>query len=78
MLERIASVKYGVSPSAFLRSPLYLFTQNGFISFAPAPARIRLILDPVFIDIDGNSKFDVDIDTIRGLVLKKVEPYEWR
>jgi len=56
----------------------HVIHSDRFISSAPAPARIRLILDPVFIDIDGNSKFDVDIDTIRGLVLKKVEPYEWR
>lgn len=56
----------------------HVIHSDRFISSAPAPARIRLRLEPVFQDLDNNGQFDRGVDKMRGLVLKKVEPYEWR
>jgi hypothetical protein len=41
------------------------------------PARARFAIEPVFEDVNGNGRFDRDIDTLRGMRLAPLEPYAW-
>lgn len=51
--------------------------EDYFISDLPPPARIRLALEASFIDIDGNGLFDRGVDRFTGLILRKVDKWEW-
>lgn len=49
-----------------------------FSSKLPPPPRIRLTLEPAYVDRNDNGTFDRDVDRLNGLILKKVDPYEWK
>jgi general secretion pathway protein G len=56
---------YRVRNDDYFRSPL------------PGPARIRLRIVPVYDDNNGDGRFERGVDTLKGLSLAALEPYEW-
>ncbi|HTT08839.1 MAG TPA: hypothetical protein VMH34_08635 [Gammaproteobacteria bacterium] len=43
----------------------------------PGPGRIRIRLSLKYEDVNGNGRYDAGVDQIQGLVLKKLDRYEW-
>lgn len=48
-----------------------------FIGGPGTPARIRFEVRLVYVDKNGNRKFDQDLDVLQGVRLAAVEPYHW-
>lgn len=42
------------------------------------PPRARFRLEVAFADRDGNERFDVGVDTVRGVAVEPAESYRWR
>ena len=49
-----------------------------FQSTLSAPPRACFAVEPVFDDANGNNRYDPGVDTLRGLRLAAIAPYEWR
>jgi len=49
-----------------------------FGSALPAPPRACFAVEPVFEDANRNGRYDPAVDTLRGLRLIGLAPYEWK
>lgn len=57
---------------------VYLVRNKGYFSSGlQHPPRARLAIRLVYTDRNGNSAFDVGVDSIEGLRLAVLEPYAW-
>lgn len=57
---------------------VYLVRNKGFFSGgAPDPPRARFAVRLVYVDRNGNGRYDREGDTIEGVRLAPVEPYSW-
>ncbi len=56
---------YRVKNYDYFRSPL------------PGPARIRFRIGPVYDDNNRTGRYEAGADTLKGLTLAALEPYEW-
>ncbi len=56
----------------------HVINSDRFIGGATSPPRIRLRLEPVYRDINNNTVYDPGVDTLSGLGLNIVEPYQWQ
>ncbi len=76
-------------PSDFSPGDWYFDRTNGYLVYMvihgdrfssklPPPPRIRLTLEPAYVDRNNNGIFDRDVDRFSGLILKKVDTYGWK
>jgi prepilin-type N-terminal cleavage/methylation domain-containing protein len=49
-----------------------------FVTPLSGPARLRLMVDPDYDDVDRNGRFDAGRDPVRGLKLVPLEPFFWK